>query len=200
MAARKFFTVIVCLTFAIPAGLNAMPRPSVQIEGAGFRIGLIVPEHFNPGFTAGGLLDFSLWKWLHFSPSLEYSYAAHESTREFLDIPYYSTQHSLHEFSLNADLRFYPFLRGMAIRPYGGGGLILVASNEVIHFVQDYPFSEKDEWSTDPGLGFDFLLGTDIPVGAILCTVETKAKVGTGRTLFKFTAGLTFPLFSSGRK
>jgi hypothetical protein len=194
MAARYLLTLGIGILLGCPLCAHALPHQSPQIAGAGVRVGLVLPEHFNPGFTVSGLLDIKIRSWLHFSPSLEYTYASHENTREFLDVPFYSTRHSLHEFSVNADLRFYPDFRGLAIHPYGGGGLIFVTSNEDIHFIQDYPKSEKDVWSYDPGLGFDFLLGTDIPLGAVLCTIETKAKVGTGMMLFKLTGGLTFPL------
>lgn len=160
----------------------------------------VLPEHFNPGFGVGGLIDISVWKWLHFSPNLEYSYVTHIDTNEFWNIPYYSTRHSLHEFSLNADLRFYPSLPGLFILPYGGGGFVFVMSNEDVHYVQKYPWSEKEQWFHDPGMGFDFLLGSDIPLGSILFNVETKVKVGTGNVLFKLTCGLTFPAGASVRK
>lgn len=198
MVVRHFFTIVFFIVLAIPLCLKALPRPSPQIEGAGFCIGLVLPEHFNPGFTVSGLIDISIWKWLHLCPNLDYSYVAHDGANEFWQVLAYSTRHSLHEFSFNPDLRFYPTLSGLAIRPYGGGGFVFVVSNEDIHFVQNYPYSETDRWTSDPGLGFDFLLGCDIPIGSILANVETKAKVGTGFFLFKLTGGLTFP-FNSPR-
>jgi hypothetical protein len=200
MIIRSFFTFVVCFVLSIPSCLSALPHPSPQFEGAGFRISLVLPEHFNPGFGVGGLLDISVWKWLHFSPNLEYSYVAHDITNEFWDGLDYSTRHSLHEISLNADLRLYPSLPGWFILPYGGGGFVFVVSNEDIHYVQDYPRSEKDNWLSTPGLGFDFLLGCDIPAGSIRVNVETKMKVGTGIVLFKLTSGLTFPVVAPGRK
>jgi hypothetical protein len=187
---------VVCFAFMLlfPDYSLATVQVSPNLNGAGVRFSLVVPEHFNPGFGMGTLVDLMLVDWFHFTPGLEYSYVGHDVPSEFSNYPYYSTRHSLNDFSFTGDLRFYPPLRAK-IHPYAGGGFTFVVSSENIHFEErTYPFDKYDTRTTDPGLGFDFLAGCDIPIGNVLVNLELKGKVGTGYSLLKFTGGLMFPI------
>jgi hypothetical protein len=184
------------MLLAIPAVSNAAIVFAPKLEGAGFRLSLVVPQSFDAGFGLGALADVKLIDWLNFDPSFEYSFAGHDHNHYYLANTSWLNNHWLNEFAINADLRVYPPLQGrLPFRPYVGAGFAFVISNEGWEYERTIP--PYDTWhdsDTDPGLGFNFILGADIPIGNFLGNLELKFKVGHEYNLFKLTGGLTFPI------
>jgi hypothetical protein len=192
-----------CLGFLLicQAPSNAAVTISPGLDGAGFRISLVAPfTDFDPGFGLGVHLDVGLLEWLHFYPNFEYCYAGrsyHPNYYPFFNT-YWEESHWLNEFTLNGDLRFYPPLPFNPVRPYAGGGFAFVLSREDWKYQNNVPpYDIRYDNYTSPGLGFNFLLGCDIPIGSLISFVELKFKVGSAFNLFKLTGGLTFPLSRS---
>ncbi len=200
---KILFTLALCILISQSAFARYSMQASPSFDGIGFRFSFLAPQWYDPGFGVGIHSDFKITSIFHLYPSFEYSHAA-DPSRDIIwlnDGHQYYSQIYFNEFSLNGDLRFYLPINS-AFRPFGGGGFVFLMDNEFTDFERVDDSRVHSHTSTsDPGLGFDFLVGSDFPIGKLLGTMEAKVKVGAGPVIFKISAGLTFPInVSLGRR
>jgi hypothetical protein len=193
---KTCFAFGVAILLCTPLFSSASIRFSPGFNGAGFRLSLVVPEWYDVGFGLGVHADISILEILHFYPSFEYSHAGSGGAYyELINGIPFNRYLYLNEFALNGDLRLYPPVGSLAIKPFAGGGLAFIVSDEYYSYVGVVDnHNHRHDAVNEPGLGLDMLCGCDIPMGNVIGTVELKVKLGTGYTIFKVTGGLTFPV------
>jgi hypothetical protein len=186
---------VLFMPFASGASIQFTPA----FNGAGVRLSFIVPEWYDVGFGVGAHADFSVLPLLHFYPSFEYSHAGSDIVDDYWSTAGHFNKYTyLNDFALNGDLRFYPRVGKLVVKPFVGGGIAFIVSNEYYSYVGvTDPNNRWNSSTNDVGLGLDLLSGLDIPIGNVIGNFEIKVKVVTGYTIFKMTGGVTFPLNGS---
>ena len=178
------FVLFLFATQVGAAGKTIAFTPGSGLRSVGVQIGIAVPSQFDIGFLAGIQADYEVLKMLDICPSFEF---VHAGRRYYWG---YNNDYSFNEFTLNADLRFYPPLP-ISARPYVGGGFVLVIINRYFQYPQFYDW--RDSYN-DYGPGFNFLAGVDFPLGTLIPFFQIKGKLGFGIDMLKLSAGLNLAL------
>ena len=178
------FILALIITQVGAAGKTNAFTPGSGLRSVGVQIGIAIPSYYDVGFLAGIQADYEVLKMLDICPSFEF---VHAGRRYYWG---YNNDYSFNEFTLNADLRFYPPLP-VSVRPYVGGGFVLVIINRYLQYPQFY--DRRDSYN-EYGPGFNFLAGVDFPLGTLIPFVQIKGKLGFGIDMLKLSVGLNLAL------